>query len=177
MSCPLFIGIDVSSKENTVCCLSNDDEKRPLARFRVMNNRPGILELRDRVNSLLEKHNFDSLLFGLEHTGCYSTHAAMYLQQHLEFNCPYMKVYKFNPGLIKQFKKAHFLDAPKNDRIDAWYIAARLKSGHLPHPFTWSEPLLALQRLTRARYHLIQNLVRESNVLMSNMYLKCVITL
>jgi len=173
MSYPLFIGIDVSSKENSVCCLSNDDEKHPLTRFSVSNNRPGIHQLKEKIDRITEKHAFDRLLFGLEHTGCYSTHVAMYLQQHLKFNCSNVTVYKFNPGMIKQFKKAHFLDAPKNDRVDAWYIAARLKSGLLPHPFTWNEPLLALQKLTRARYHLIQNLVRESNVLMSNLYLKC----
>lgn len=32
--------------------------------------------------------------------------------------------------------------------------------------------MLALQRLTRARYHLMQALVRESNFLMTNLYLK-----
>ncbi len=173
MSYPLFIGIDVSSKENSVCCLTKDEERHPIARFSIANNRPGIHTLKEKINHLTEKHDFDRLLFGLEHTGCYSTHVAMYLQQHLKFHCSDVAVYKFNPGMIKQFKKAHFLDAPKNDRVDAWYIAARLKSGLLPHPFTWNEPLLALQKLTRARYHLIQNLVRESNVLMSNLYLKC----
>ncbi|MES8739318.1 IS110 family transposase, partial [Cutibacterium acnes] len=58
------------------------------------------------------------------------------------------------------------------DRVDAWYIAAKLRSGHLPHPFTWSEPLMALQRLTRARFHLMQDLTRESNFLMTNLFLK-----
>jgi len=96
----------------------------------------------------------------------------MYLQRHLDFGCPDVKVYMFNPSLIKAFKKSHFLDAPKNDRFDAWFIAAKLKAGHLPHPFTWSEPMMALQRLTRARYHLVQALVRESNFLMTNLYLK-----
>ena len=32
---------------------------------------------------------------------------------------------------------------------------------------------MALQRLTRARYHLMQAMVRESNFLMTNLYLKC----
>lgn len=32
--------------------------------------------------------------------------------------------------------------------------------------------MMALQRLTRARYHLVQALVRESNFLMTNLYLK-----
>jgi transposase len=169
---PLFVGIDVSSKDNVVCCLTNADEKRSLSRFTVLNNRPGIMELKERISYLVKKDNFDEIRFGLEHTGCYSTHAAMYLQRHLDFGCPNVNVYMFNPSLIKEFKKAHFLDAPKNDRVDAWYIAARLKSGHLPCPFTWSEPMMALQRLTRARYHLMQALVRESNFLMTNLYLK-----
>jgi transposase len=173
MSNPLFVGIDVSSKDNVVCCLTNNDENRPLCRFTVLNNRPGILELKERINRLVQNHNFTEIRFGLEHTGCYSTHAAMYLQRHLDFGCPNVRVYMFNPNLIKEFKKAHFLDAPKNDRVDAWYIASKLMAGHLPHPFTWSEPMLALQRLTRARYHLMQALVRESNFLMTNLYLKC----
>lgn len=169
---PLFVGIDVSSTDNAVCCLTNDDERRPLSRFSVLNNRPGIMELRERISRLVDRHDFDEIRFGLEHTGCYSTHAAMYLQRHLDFGCPDVKVYMFNPSLIKAFKKSHFLDAPKNDRFDAWFIAAKLKAGHLPHPFTWSEPMMALQRLTRARYHLVQALVRESNFLMTNLYLK-----
>ncbi len=110
---PLFVGIDVSSTDNAVCCLTNDDERRPLSRFSVLNNRPGIMELRERISRLVDRHDFDEIRFGLEHTGCYSTHAAMYLQRHLDFGCPDVKVYMFNPpSLIKAFKKSHFLDAP-----------------------------------------------------------------
>lgn len=173
MSNPLYVGIDISSKQNVVCCLTNDSEKQALSRFSVCNNRPGIMELQNRIHQLEQKHNFSKILFGLEHTGCYSTHAAVYLHQHLNFGCQDAKVYMFNPSLIKQFKKAHFLDAPKNDRVDAWYIASKLKAGHLPHPFSLNEPLMALQRLTRARYHIMKALVRESNFLMTNLYLKC----
>ncbi|UNC92461.1 IS110 family RNA-guided transposase [Candidatus Contubernalis alkaliaceticus] len=173
MTIPLFVGIDVSSKENVVCCLTDEEEKRALCRFTVLNNRPGIMELQKRINQLVDKHSFDEIRFGLEHTGCYSTHAAIYLHRHLDFGCSNVKVYMFNPSLIKEYKKSHFLSAPKNDRLDAWYIAAKVRSGHLPHPFTWSEPMMALQRLTRTRYHLMKALVRESNFLMTNLYLKC----
>ncbi len=172
MPSPLFVGIDVSSQDNVVCCLTLQEEKRPLCRFSVANNRPGILEFQDRIISLVHKHGFDQVLFGLEHTGCYSTHVAIYLQHHLSFDCPDVKVYVFNPSLIRDFKKSHYLDAPKNDRVDAWFIASRLRSGHLPHPFTLNEPLLALQRLTRARLHLVRELTRNSNILMTNLYLK-----
>lgn len=172
MPSPLFVGIDVGSEANSVCCLTRDDEKRPVSRFTVTNNRPGILEFQDRITKLVQKHHAEEVLFGLEHTGCYSTHAAMYIQRHLDFGVRRKNVYVFNPSLIKEFKKSHYLDAPKNDRVDAWFIAAKLRAGHLPHLFTWSEPLMALQRLTRARYHLMQDLTRESNFLMTNLFLK-----
>jgi len=173
MPSPLFVGIDVGSRDNVVCCLTREEANRPLSRFTIKNNRPGIMELKDRISKLIRKHGFEETLFGLEHTGCYSTHAAMYLQRHLDFGCPSTRVYMFNPSLIKEFKKSHYLDAPKNDRVDAWFIAAKLRAGHLPHPFTWSEPLMALQRLTRARFHLIKDLTRESNFLATNLFLKC----
>src|SRR5690625_387323 len=121
MPSPLFVGIDVGSEANVVCCLTRDDEKRPISRFTVTNNRPGILELKDRITKLVHKHHFEHILFGLEHTGCYSPHAAVYLHRHLDFGVPSKNVYVFNPSLIKQFKKIHFLDAPKNDRVDAWF--------------------------------------------------------
>lgn len=66
----------------------------------------------------------------------------------------------------------HFLDAPKNDRVDAWFIAAKLRSGHLPRAFTWSEPIAALQRLCRTRFHVVQTLTRETNFLLTNLFLK-----
>ncbi|WP_217697380.1 IS110 family transposase [Virgibacillus dokdonensis] len=56
--------------------------------------------------------------------------------------------------------------------MDARYIAAKLRAANLPHPYTWSEPQMALQRLTRARYHLVQDLTQESNFLLTNLYLK-----
>jgi transposase len=171
MSSPLFVGIDVGSESNVVCCLTRHDEKRPVSRFTVTNNRLGLLEFQDRITKLAQQLQSEEILFGLEHTGCYSTHAAMYLQRHLDFGVP-RKVYVFNPSLIREFKKSHYLSAPKNDRVDAWFIAAKLRTGLLPHPFIWSEPLMALQRLTRARYHLMQDLTRESNFLMTNLFLK-----
>ncbi len=171
MSSPLFVGIDVGSESNVVCCLTRHDEKRAVSRFTVTNNRPGILEFQDRITKLAQQLQSEEILFGLEHTGCYSTHAAMYLQRHLDFGVP-RKVYVFNPSLIREFKKSHYLSAPNNDRVDAWFIAANLRTGLLPHPFIWSEPLMALQHLTRARYHLMQDLTRESNFLMTNLFLK-----
>jgi transposase len=172
MSHILFVGIDVSSKNNVVCCLPEGDSAKSLSRFTVSNDEPGVLALQERIVALMQKHGLTHIRFGLEATGCYSSHLARYLQSVLSFKPFEHSVYVFNPSLIKMFKKIHFLDAPKNDRVDAWFIAAKLRSGHLPRAFTWSEPLAALQRLTRARYHVVKTLTRETNFLLTNLFLK-----
>lgn len=97
----------------------------------VPNNRPGILDFRERIVSLIRKYEFDQILFGLEHTGCYSMHVAMYLERHLDFDCKDVRVYAFNPSLIKQFKKARYLDAPTNDRVSLVY---RIQASIRPSP-------------------------------------------
>lgn len=65
MSNPLYVGIDISSKQNVVCCLTNDSEKQALSRFSVCNNRPGIMELQNRIHQLEQKHNFSKFCLGL----------------------------------------------------------------------------------------------------------------
>ncbi|WP_135557781.1 IS110 family RNA-guided transposase [Paenibacillus cymbidii] len=172
MSHILFVGIDVSSKNNVVCCLPEGDTAKSVSRFTVTNDEPGVLALQERIVALMHKHNLTHIRFGLEATGCYSSHLARYLESVLRF-APYEhSVYVFNPSLIKVFKKTHFLDAPKNDRVDAWFIAAKLRSGHLPRAFTWSETNAALQRLCRTRFHVTQCLTRETNFLLTNLFLK-----
>lgn len=168
----LFVGIDVSSKNNVVCCLPEGDSTKSLSRFSVSNDEPGVMMLQERILSLMKKHELTHIRFGLEATGCYSNHLARYLESVLSFAPFEHSVYVFNPSLIKVFKKTHFLDAPKNDRVDAWFIAAKLRSGHLPRAYTWSESLAALQRLTRTRYHIVQTLTRETNFLLTNLFLK-----
>jgi transposase len=168
----LFVGIDVSSKNNVVCCLPEGDSAKSISRFTVSNDEPGVLALQERIVALMQKHSLTEIRFGLEATGCYSSHLARYLESVLNF-APYEhSVYVFNPSLIKVFKKTHYLDAPKNDRVDAWFIAAKLRSGHLPRAFTWSESLAALQRLSRTRFHIVQTLTRETNFLLTNLFLK-----
>jgi transposase len=172
MSHILFVGIDVSSKNNVVCCLPEGDNAKSLSRFTVANDEPGVLTLQERILSLMQKHGLTHIRFGLEATGPYSSHLARYLESVLSFAPFAHSVYVFNPSLIKAFKKMHFLDAPKNDRVDAWFIAAKLRSGHLPRAFTWNETNAALQRLSRTRFHVIQTLTRETNFLLTNLFLK-----
>jgi hypothetical protein len=61
---------------------------------------------------------------------------------------------------------------PKSDHADAFLIAERIRYGrHLPSPFQLDTRYAPLQRLTRFRWHLVQNLVREKNYFLSFLFL------
>lgn len=77
----------------------------------------------------------------------------------------------FNPTLIENHKKS-IGDLPKTDRMDAFVIADRLRMGRLPESNSVDFRYLALQRLTRYRFHIVENIVREKNYYLSNLFLK-----
>ena len=52
---PLFVGIDVSSENHVVCCLTRADNKRPVGRFTVTDNRSDILEFREGIAKLTKQ--------------------------------------------------------------------------------------------------------------------------
>ncbi|BCJ86597.1 hypothetical protein [Effusibacillus dendaii] len=146
MPSPLFVGIDVGSEANSVCCLTRDDEKRPVSRFTVTNNRPGILEFQDRITKLVQKHHAQEVLFGLEHTGGFSTHAAMYIQRHFDFGVRRKNVYLFNPSLIVDFLVKH-----GKNRFDDPEAVAR-----------------TLQKAARSSYRLAQAMADSVNLAMAS---------
>jgi transposase len=101
----LFVGIDVSSKNNVICCLPEGDSAKSLSRFTVTNDEPGIYALQERIIALMQKHGLTQIRFALEATGCYSSHLARYLESVLSF-APYEhNVYVFNPSLIRCSRK------------------------------------------------------------------------
>jgi hypothetical protein len=81
-------------------------------------------------------------------------------------------LYAFNPRLTAKYKQT-FGDQDKTDDCDAWVIAERLRNGRqLPTPFQIDAKYLKLRFLTRYRYHLVKDLVREKNYCLSLLYLK-----
>ncbi|MHA7584825.1 IS110 family RNA-guided transposase, partial [Paenibacillus vandeheii] len=82
------------------------------------------------------------------------------------------KVFTINPKLINKFKAA-YADLDKTDRIDAWIIADRLRFGRLTTTIVMQEQYLALQRLTRMRFHMVHNLTREKQYFLQNLFYKC----
>lgn len=128
--------------------------------------------LRVRLLEALRQGEFDSLRLAAEATNWYWFPLFQTLQQDPLLNHWPVACFAFNPRLIAKYKET-FSDQDKTDDSDAFLIADRLRLGRdLPQPFQLEAQHLALRFLTRYRYHLVKDLVREKNHCLSNLYLK-----
>ncbi len=165
----LFVGIDVSKHDNEVLAMAHDGEEA--AGFSVANDLPGGETLTSRVAQLATSLHVNRLVFGIEATGVYGWHLAHFLRQAPVLASFQAEVYTFNPKVIKGFREA-YPELPKTDRVDARIIAARLRFGRLPAPGVIDERYEALRRLTRTRFHLVQDLVRAKQRFLNALFLK-----
>jgi len=101
---------------------------------------------------------------GLEGTGVYAWHRALFLSQASEL-VPYgATIYLLQPRTVHRYIAAFASRRSKTDPEDAWHIAAVLgQPAWLPHPFQITERTVAVQRLTRHRRHLVQELAQLKN--------------
>jgi transposase len=166
----LFVGIDVSSKDMKVCFMNQAGET--LQSLTVDNNLQGASYLRDQIVRCYDEGDFQAIEIGLEATSVYSWHPAMFLHEDEALQGRNTHVYTINPKLIRKFKEA-YEDLDKNDQIDAWLIADRLRFGRLSLTVVMQEQSIALQRLTRMRYHLVHNLTREKQIFLQHLFYKC----
>jgi transposase len=167
---PALLGLDISKAE-VVACLLLSDGREVVPRFAVPNNQPGAQALAERVAGLASAHGFGRLRIGLEATSLYWWHLASFLKDTPLLADLSPAVYLFNPKLIHGLKKA-YSDQGKTDRLDAWFIAERLRIGRLPAPFEPDLVYAPLQRLTRFRFHLAQTLAREKNYFLTFLFLR-----
>lgn len=140
--------------------------------FTVLNNYDGATHLRDKLLFLAEKMKTKEIHIGLEATSVYSWHPAMFLHEDNSLQKRGTKVFTINPKLISKFREA-YSDLDKTDYMDAWIIADRLRFGRLPMTMVMQEQSIALQRLTRMRFHLVHNLTREKQYFLQHMFFKC----
>ena len=166
----LFTGID-SSQKNNQCCLL-DDSGKVIKEVEVANNVTGAHELEAVLAKHARKLQSKELKVATEATSFYDFHILEFLSESEILARHNLKLYRFNPRLIKPFKVSLKL-RDKTDPEDAYAVAEylrfrqesaeeyRAKMDHLP-----------LQRLTRFRWHLVQQLVRERNYFLSQLFLK-----
>ena len=166
----IFVGIDVSSFDMKVCIMNSDGEV--LSRLTSQNNLHGAKSISNEVTKLAKANKTKEIQIGMESTSVYSWHPAIFFNEDEALNEFNTKVYTINPKLIKKFKDA-YVDLDKTDDIDAFIIADRLRFGRLPLSIIKTEQYMALQRLTRMRFRLIQNLTREKQYFLQNLFFKC----
>lgn len=169
MTNSLFIGIDVSLQSNQICVLNFDQHK--FFNLKFSNTPDGCEEAINKIKNIYDKFYFDKIIIVCEATGMYSFHLACYFSSHEYLNNFNTEVYQINAHDFAKYKDS-FSDVEKTDPSDAYILAdfARVGRTKALHPFRGSQ-YIALQRLTRQRYHISKNLVKEKLYVMNNIYL------
>jgi len=166
----LFIGADVSLQANQICVMNFDQKVFFNSKF--PNTPEGCDSFIDKIKDIYDKYYFEKIIVVCESTGVYSFHLANYLSSHEYLNNFNTEVYCINAHDSEKYRSS-FNDIEKTDLNDAAVLAdfARVGRTKSLYPFRGSQ-YLALQRLTRQRYHLSQDLVREKIYILNNLYLE-----
>ena len=168
---PLFVGIDVSSRNNVVYLMKPDGSKH--SSFSVQNNLGGAKLLSEKIVSALHSMQLIDVVIGLEATSIYGNSLVYALREDGNLGRFHRKIHVLNPKQVKKFKDA-YPDLPKNDFVDAFVIADHLRFGRIAKDVYMDDyRYQALRTLTRARFDIIQNLTREKQRFANYLFLKC----
>lgn len=165
----LFVGIDVSKKENVVRFMDGSGDT--LSLFPVSNNADGAAKLQERLRHKLLHTDFSKVTIGMESTSVYADHIAAFLRKDEFLRKWECRVYLINAKNIRNFKKS-YPELPKTDHIDTLIIADYLRFNRLPKCVFLDEKYLALRNLTRARFQAAQNLSREKTRFLETLFQK-----
>ena len=170
MNNALFVGIDVSSKNNVIYIMKPDGDKH--SSFSVPNNRPGAETLVDRIVEVLRKLFIPKVVIGMESTSVYGDNLMYFLRETGKLSGFEKKLHMLNPKQVKKFKDA-YSDLPKNDFVDAFIIADHLRFGRInKEVYMGDYRYEALKALTRARHQTIQSLTREKQRFLNQLFMK-----
>ena len=169
MTNSLFIGVDVDLKGNQFCVMNFD--QHVFFNLKFPNTPLGSDAFVSKLKTVYDKFHFDKLIFCLESTGMFSFHIACFLSSNEYLNSFNSLVYEVNPKDTHNYKDS-FTDMEKTDPNDAWICSDFARVGRCKNlqPFKGSQ-FIALQRLTRQRFHISKNLVREKTYVLNNIYL------
>ena len=155
----LYVGIDVSSRNNVVYLMKPDGSKH--SNFSVENSPKGSAELVKQIVKALTSYNLTEVTVGLESTGCYGDHLVYFLKENAELAKFNRSIHVLNPKQVKKFKDT-YNDLQKNDYIDSFVIADCLRFGRINKEVYMDDArFTALQILTRQRFFTVQSLTAE----------------
>jgi len=169
----LCVGADVHLDEIVLCVVDKADGHQVIDRFRVTNNLPGAQAAATVIAETATRLGYGRIQIGWEATGMLWIPFHRYLCR-----CPQLQPFElelvcFNPQLITKFKDGLVLRRPKNDKLDASAVAARLRFGEWPLSYVPGDFWQGLRRLTRYRFHLSRALSREKMRFQAYAFLKC----
>lgn len=165
----LFVGVDVSLRSQYAVILDFFGNK--LDSFPFKNSLSGASLITSKIISTAASSEATHVVIAMESTSFYSFHLCNYLFQSAELASLHAKVYCLNPKVTNAYQKT-FVDVDKTDPNDAYGIADFARTGKITStPFNGSA-FVALQRLTRARIHLAENLAREKSYALTNIFIK-----
>ena len=168
---PLFVGIDVSSKNNVTYLMKPDGSK--YSSFSVQNNLGGAKLMSEKIVSALEAMQLNDVVIGLEATSIYGDGLVCALREDGRLGQYQRKIHVLNPKQVKKFKDS-YPDLPKNDWVDAFVIADHLRFGRIGKEVYMDDyRYKSLQTLARARFDVVQNLTREKQHFANYLFLKC----
>ncbi|SES38978.1 IS110 family transposase [Salisediminibacterium halotolerans] len=165
-----FVGLDVSSFDMKVCMLDQDGVA--VDTFSVSNDLPGATDLKRRLLDLTADTQVNTLRIGLESTSVYSFHPSMFLHHDEDLKNLGAQVFVINPKQIANFKKS-YSDMNKTDEKDAFVIADYMRFGRHTMSIVKESQYVALQQLTRSRYHLIKTITKEKQHFLQHLSYKC----
>ncbi|PEF69522.1 IS110 family transposase [Bacillus cereus] len=164
----LFVDIDVSSECLDTCFLTDDLDV--LVEESYPNDTNGASNLKSKILVLNQTYGFSHIVIGMESTSMYSFHPAMFFQLDQELQEIEARTTIEDPHKIKQYTK--MFDKDKTDSIDAFMIADYLRIQRFTNSPIREEKYMALQRLTRARYQMVKQLVETKQHFLENLSYK-----
>lgn len=167
----LFVGIDMGSQNNAVYLMKPDGEKH--SSFRIQNNRGGAKLLTEKIVSAIQSQGLEGVVIGMEATSIYGDSLVYALREDGKLGQYPRKIHVLNPKQVNKFKES-YSDLPKNDDVDAFVIADKLRFGRITKEVYMDDyRYKALQTLTRARFYAVQDLAREKQRFANYLFLKC----
>jgi len=167
----LFVGIDVSLKTNQVCSINFNQDVFFNQSFD--NSPSGTEKIVRRLLDVLNVHpELTKIHICMEATNVYHIHVSSVLSSDARLLAHGVKVFAVNAKLIEKYKET-FVDRSKTDPEDAFLCADYVRIGKCKDlPPVMGYQKIALQRLTRQRKHIAEQLGIEKQYLSSNLYLK-----
>lgn len=168
---PLFVGIEVSSKNNVVCLMNRDGSK--FSTFSVQNNLGGAKILSEKIVSALDKLDLQAVTIDMETTSICGDSLVYALREDGKLGKYQRKIHVLNPKQVRKLKGA-YPNLPKNDYVDAFVIADHLRFGRIASEVYMDNCCYrSLQTLIRARFDAVQNLTHEKQRFANYLFLKC----